>query len=192
MKKTGLYFGSFNPIHIGHTAIANYLLEYTDLRELWFVVSPHNPLKKKSSLLKDHFRYDLLEKAVKPYPRFRICDIEFRMPKPSYTINTLTYLSERYPDNLFVLIMGSDCLPTFHKWKNYLEILRFYHIIVYLRPNYPPGDWEKHESITIVNAPQMEISSSFIRSSIKEGKEIPFFMPAEAYKYMRDMHFYEK
>ena len=134
MSKTGLFFGSFNPVHIGHLAIANYFVEFTDLDQLWFVVSPQNPLKKKSTLLNDHHRLHLLELAINDSPLFRISDIEFKLPKPSYTINTLTYLKEKFPKRKFSLIMGSDGLDSFSKWKNFQIILDNYEIYVYPRP----------------------------------------------------------
>lgn len=189
--KIGLFFGSFNPIHIGHLAIANYMAEYTNMDEIWFVVSPHNPLKNKSSLLSDHHRLELVNKAIERYPNFRSSNVEFGMPKPSYTIDTLTYLKEKNPSHDFTLIIGSDNLKSFTKWKNYDLILNNHELFVYPRPNFKSEDVKLEGNIRIVNAPLMEISSSFIREAIKEKKEIPFFMPEEAYKYLIDMNFYK-
>jgi nicotinate-nucleotide adenylyltransferase len=196
--ETGLYFGSFNPIHIGHMAIANYLVEFTGLKQIWFVVSPHNPLKQKTSLLNDYQRLEMVHMAIDDDPRFRASDIEFNMPKPSYTIDTLTYLSEKYPDREFRLIMGSDNLYFIHKWKNYNNLLDEYKIIVYPRPGYPddierlPVLSDYGERIDQINAPLMEISSSFIRKAVKEGKNICHFLPEKVFKYMDEMNFYKK
>ena len=190
--KTGLFFGSFNPIHIGHLAIANYMVEYSDLDELCLVVSPQNPLKKKKTLLNEYDRYQLVELALKNDHKIKPSDIEFRLPKPSYTIDTLTYLSEKHPKNEFVLILGADNLEFFHKWKNYEIILKQYQLYVYPRPNYDLGEFKNHPNVKIINAPMMEISSSFIRNSIKEGKDVRYFLPNTVYEYIRKMHFYKK
>ena len=199
MKKIGLYFGSFNPIHIGHLAIANYMIEFSpDLDHIWFVISPQNPLKKKSTLLANHHRLYLTELAIGNNPELEASDIEFYLPRPSYTINTLTYLEERYPTNRFALIMGADNLKTINKWKNYDLLLEKYEIYVYPRPGYPTDkigaekNILKNAVIHYVDAPLMEISSNFIRTSIKEGKNIRYFLPPKVYEYIRDMHFYEK
>jgi len=190
--KTGLFFGSYNPIHIGHLAIANYILEYTDLDRLWFVISPHNPLKEKKSLLANHHRYALVNIAIEDHPGFKASDIEFRLPQPSYTIDTLTYLKEKYPQNNFVLIMGSDNIETLDKWKNPQQILNNYRIFVYPRPGMNPQKIRKHKNISIVDAPLIEISSSFIRNAIKERKNIRYYLPKGVYEYIIEMHFYEK
>lgn len=189
---TGLYFGSFNPIHIGHLAIANYMVEFSSLEQLWFVVSPQNPLKEKKSLLKDYHRLEMVRLAVEDDDRFRASDIEFRLPTPSYTIDTLTYLGEKYPGNEFQLVMGADGLRTFHKWKNASLIAEKYHRLIYPRPGTDlnqPGDLV---NATLMDAPLMEISSSFIRKAIRAGKDVRHLVPAKAYQYMREMHFYEK
>lgn len=188
----GLYFGSFNPIHIGHMAIANYMVEYGDLDQLWFVVSPHNPLKEKKSLLKDHHRLEMVRLAIEGDDRLRASDIELHLPRPSYTINTLTYLEEKHPENEFRLIMGADGLNTFHKWKHADLITEKYHRLIYPRPGTDPASTTGLTNATIVDAPMMEISSSFIRKAIREGKDIRHLVPADAYQYMREMHFYEK
>ena len=195
--KTGLFFGSFNPIHIGHMAIANYITEYTDLREIWFVVSPHNPLKSKESLLDDRDRFHLVELAIGNDLRFRVSDIEFGLPRPSYTIDTLTHLSEKYPGRSFSLIMGEDNLNTLHKWKNAPELVRRYPLVVYPRLN--PGrkssrmlqDILGEASVTEINAPLMEISGTFIRNGIREGRDLSWFVPTPAWKYITEMHFYK-
>jgi len=190
--KVGLFFGSFNPIHNGHLALANYMLEFTDLEQLWFVISPHNPLKQKKSLLADYHRYEMVNLAIGDAPRYKASNIEFGMPQPSYTIDTLVYLKDRYPQLDFVLLAGTDILVTFHKWKNHQEILANYSIYVYPRPGYNATELADHSAISMIEAPMMEMSSSFIRQSIKEGKDVRFFMPLAAYEYMREMHFYEK
>ena len=189
--KVGLYFGSFNPVHIGHLAIANYFVEYTDIDQLWFIISPQNPFKKKQTLLPDYQRFELLYRAVGNDNKYRVCDIEFRMPKPSYTIDTLIYLQEKYPDYQFVIIMGSDGLSTFNKWKNHEQIIRNYPRYVYPRTGSEHIKHEEHENIKVVNAPLIEISSSFIRQSIKEGKDVKYFLPKDVYEYITEMHFYE-
>lgn len=189
--KTGLFFGSFNPVHNGHMIIANYMLEFSDLEQIWFIVSPQNPMKKKSSLLEDYHRLAIINEVIRDQSKYIASDIEFNMPKPSYTIDTLTYLNEKYPENKFCLIMGSDNLHSFKKWKNYETILENYELYVYPRPNYDGAEFKKHEKVKIIPAPLVEISSSFIRKSIKEQKDIQYFMPEKAYEYMREMHFYE-
>lgn len=191
--KIGLYFGSYNPIHIGHLAIANYLVEYTDIEQLWFVVSPQNPFKKKENLLADYHRLELVERAIDNDDRFRASNIEFNLPKPSYTIDTLTYLQERYPNYHFSIMMGSDNLKNFHKWKNSEIILENYGVIVYPRPGFDLQKVPVHKNISVAkDAPLMEISSTFIRNAIKEGKEIRHFMPQKAWEYLDEMNFYKK
>lgn len=190
--KTGLYFGSFNPIHIGHLAIANFMIEFTDLDQLWFVVSPQNPLKEKRSLLKDYHRLEMVRLAVDDDDRFRASDIEFKLPTPSYTIDTLAYLEEKHPGREFQLVMGADGLRTFHKWKHADLIVKNYHRLIYPRPGEILKEGSDMSNATVVNAPLMEISSSFIRKAIREGKDVRHLVPAKAYQYMREMHFYEK
>jgi nicotinate-nucleotide adenylyltransferase len=189
--KTGLYFGSFNPIHIGHMAIANFMIEFSDLEQLWFVVSPQNPLKEKKTLLKDYHRLEMVQRAVEDDDRFRASDIEFKLPTPSYTIDTLVYLEERNPGREFQLVMGADGLRTFHKWKHANLIVEKYHRLIYPRPGTDMDAVSKLGNASVVNAPLMEISSSFIRNAIKEGQDIRHLVPARAYQYMREMHFYE-
>jgi nicotinate-nucleotide adenylyltransferase len=189
-KKTGLFFGSFNPIHIGHLAIANYMLEFTDLDEIWFMVSPHNPLKEKETLLADHHRLALVRISTENYPRFKASNFEFSLPRPSYTIDTLVRLEEKYPGRDFVLISGTDIFPTFHKWKNYEELLNHCQLYIYPRPGFDLGKYAGHPNIHLYEAPLMEISSSFIRDAISNGKDIRFFLPEKVYEYIREMHFY--
>lgn len=190
--KTGLYFGSFNPVHIGHLAIANYMIEFSDLEQLWFVVSPQNPLKEKKSLLKDHHRLEMVRLALEDDERFRVSDIEFKLPTPSYTIDTLAYLEEKNPGHEFQLVMGADQLKTFRKWKNTGLIAQNYHRLIYPRPGVDPESIRAIPNATLVDAPLMEISSSFIRQAIKDGKDIRHLVPTPAYTYLREMHFYEK
>lgn len=197
MMETGLFFGSFNPVHIGHMAIANYITEYSPLSEIWFVVSPQNPLKPKNTLLGDRDRLYMTELALSNDPRFRVCDVEFTLPRPSYTIDTLTYLTEKYPSRRFTLIMGEDNLATLHKWKNAEVLVKNYRIIVYPRLNAGRRSSKRlleilaMADITEVRAPVMEISGTFIRQAIKEGKDISWFVPAPTWRYIREMHFYE-
>jgi nicotinate-nucleotide adenylyltransferase len=188
--KTGLFFGSYNPIHIGHMAIANYMLEFTDLNQLWFVISPQNPLKKKSSLLEDHKRRTMLEIAVEDDDRFRICDIEFKLPKPSYTVDTLAYLKELHPQHEFILIMGADGLATFGKWKNHKIIEDQYARYIYPRPGFAFFPAE-HRNARLVEAPLMDISSTFIRKALKSKHDIRHFLPGKVYEYITLMHYYE-
>lgn len=192
-----MFFGSFNPVHIGHMAIANYIAEYSSLKEIWFVVSPHNPLKTKESLLKDRDRLYMTELAIGEDPRFRVSDVEFTLPQPSYTVDTLAWLAEKYPARSFTIIMGEDNLTTLHKWKNVEMLVKQYPIVVYPRL-YPGRKSSKRleeilamASVREIDAPVMDISGTFIRSAIKEGKDVSWFVPAPTWKYIREMHFYE-
>lgn len=189
---TGLYFGSFNPIHIGHLAIANYMVEYSNLDELWFIVSPHNPLKEKQSLLDDYQRLEIVNRAISDYPKFKSSSIEFSLPQPSYTCDTLAYLDEKYPTRNFSLIIGEDNLASFKKWKNFQQILDARELLVYPRPNSKKTEFHTLPNVKLIKAPNMEISSSFIRQAISNGKDIRFFMPADAWKYIDEMNFYKK
>ena len=191
-NKIGLFFGSFNPIHQGHLMIANYMVEYTDISMVWFIVSPHNPLKEKTSLLADHHRLAMANIAVEDDPRFRVSNIEFHLPQPSYTIDTLTFLAEKYPGKEFVLICGRDNLPAFSKWKNYEDILNRYHLYIYPRPETEVSPFDNHPHVHFTEAPMIEISSSFIRQGINEGKNLRQFLPEKVWKYLTEMHFYEK
>jgi nicotinate-nucleotide adenylyltransferase len=191
--KIGLYFGSYNPIHIGHLAIANYIVEFTDIDQLWFVVSPQNPFKKKENLLADYHRLELVTRAIDNDERFRASNIEFNLPKPSYTIDTLVHLKERFPNYSFVILIGSDNLENFGKWKNFEIILENYGLIVYPRPGFDKSKILAYKNIIVAeNAPLMEISSTFIRDAIKSGKNIRHFMPQKAWEYLDNMNFYRK
>ncbi len=190
--KIGLLFGSFNPVHIGHMALANYYAEFTDLERVWFIVSPQNPLKPASSLLADYHRFRLVEIAIGDYRRMKASRIEFEMPRPSYTIHTLAYLKEKHPSDEFVLIMGSDNLETLHKWKNHEQILADYHIYVYPRPGHAGGQYRDHPHVTMTGAPLLQVSASFIRKAIAAGKDIRFMLPESVFSYVEEMHFYEK
>ncbi|MCR9265539.1 MAG: nicotinate (nicotinamide) nucleotide adenylyltransferase [Flavobacteriaceae bacterium] len=193
MKKVGLFFGTFNPIHIGHLVIANHLVEFSDLNEVWFVITPQSPFKTKQSLLDDHHRYQMVYEAVQEYPKLKPSKIEFDLPQPNYTVNTLVHLDERYgEDHQFSLIMGEDNLKSFHKWKNYETILEQYSLYVY--PRVSEGEVElqfkDHPKVVRVAAPIMEISSTFIRREHKNGKNIRPLLPDVVWKYMDEMNFY--
>ena len=189
-KKIGLFFGSFNPIHIGHLIIAEYMVENTDLKELWFVVSPCNPLKKKKNLLNDHQRLYMVNIAIEDDSRFRSCDIEFKLPQPSYTVNTLLHLAEKYPDKEFCLIMGEDNLDCIEKWYNYQFILDNYQIYVYPRDDYKTENKRKLPNIHYVDAPKIGISATMIRQSIQEKKSVKYLMTEKVAKYVEDMGIY--
>lgn len=188
----GLFFGSFNPIHIGHMALANYMAEFTDMEQVWFVVSPHNPLKNKSGLLNQNQRLYMVNEATEDDARFKSCTIEFDLPQPSYTINTLVHLKEKYPKHKFSLIIGQDNLENFHKWKNYEEILKNYKLYVYPRPGVKKTDLEIQPNVLLTQAPHIEISSTFIRDSIKKKKDIRHFLPEKVWKYIDEMNLYKK
>lgn len=190
--QTGLFFGSFNPIHIGHLAIANYLVEFSHLDQVWFVVSPQNPFKNKANLLSEYHRLELVNRAIEGDLRFRASNIEFKLPQPSYTVDTITYLKEKYPDDHFTMLVGADQLPAFHKWKN-PEILRsMIRFLVYPRPGSNYHKLLESPEFQLIDAPLMEISSSFIRESLREGKDVRHFLHAEVWKYIDEMGFYRK
>lgn len=191
-QKIGLFFGSFNPIHIGHMIIANFMATQTDLDQVWLVVSPQNPLKNKASLARDHDRLHLVRLAIDDNSLLRASDIEFGLPKPSYTIDTLAYLNEKYPDKEFVLIMGGDNLGSLHKWKNYDLLLNNYQIYVYQRPTYDLGQFADHPSVQLFEAPQMKISSSYIRQCIKDRKSIQYLVPEAVFEYINSSSLYKK
>ena len=192
-QKVGLYFGSFNPIHIGHMAIANYMVEFTEINQVWFVVSPQNPHKRKINLLDDYQRLEIVQRAVEGDERLSTSNFEFYLPKPSYTVDTLAYIKDRHPNYQFVILMGTDNLESFHKWKNYETIVENYGVIVYPRPGFNKSKVQSHKNITIAeNAPLMEISSSFIRKSIQQGKDVRHFLPSKSWKYIDEMNFYKK
>ncbi|MDO4224814.1 MAG: nicotinate (nicotinamide) nucleotide adenylyltransferase [Bergeyella zoohelcum] len=195
MKKTGLFFGSFNPIHIGHLILANYILEHSDMQELWFVVSPQNPFKEKKSLLKDHNRLDMVQRAIKNYPKMRASDIEFHLPTPSYTIDTLTYLKEKYPNHSFALIMGEDNLKSLHRWKNAEKLIAEHQIIVYPRlteDKEPANELAEHENISLIDAPMIELSATEIRRMIKENRNVRPMLPPEVFEYLDGSNFYKQ
>ena len=188
----GLFFGSFNPIHVGHTVLANYMATFTDLEQVWFVVSPHNPLKEKASLLNQNQRLHMVNLAIEDNPLFKSSNIEFSLSQPSYTVNTLAHLHEKYPQHTFSLIMGEDNLQSFKKWKNYEEILKNHFIYVYPRPDCDSGEFISHPHIVFTEAPLMDISSNFIRKAIRDKKNISCFMPVKAWEYCDEMSFYKK
>ena len=200
-KKVGLFFGSFNPIHVGHLILANHVVNHSDLDEIWFVVSPQNPHKKKASLLPEHHRLAIVKEAIDDNPNFRASDIEFKLSKPSYTVDTLAYLKELHPTHQFALIMGEDNLRSFHKWKNYEVILEQYFIIVYPRvltiqelekkQNEEKNDLLAHQNVFFIDAPVMKISSSFIRASIKNNRDAKYLLTEPVWKYVDEMNFYK-
>lgn len=189
--KTGLFFGSFNPIHVGHMVLANYMVAFTDLDEVWFIVSPQNPLKNTSQLAPEYHRLEMVRIALGDDPRFRVSDIEFRMPRPSYTIDTLVWLSEKFPARSFIPIVGGDNLAGIKRWKNWEVLLSDYGLYVYLRPGYNLSD-SISANVTIFEAPLMDISASFIRSSINEGKDIRHLVPSGVYEYMLQNNLYNR
>ena len=192
--KIGLYFGTFNPVHVGHLIIANHLVEYSDLDEIWMVVTPLSPHKKKSSLLDNHHRFELVYEATKDYNKIKPSDIEFKLSQPNYTINTLVHITEKYPQHEFSLIMGEDNLKSFHKWKNYQTILEHHHIYVYPRAieGSIKTQFDSHENVHRVEAPLIQISSTLIRNGIKEGKNVEPMLPKSVWKYIDEMNFYRK
>ncbi len=203
--KIGLYFGTFNPIHVGHLVIANYMADFTDIDQVWLVVSPQNPLKQKSSMLADYHRLALVQIATEDNSKLRVSDIEFKLPKPSYTVTTLAYLREKHPEHEFSLIMGEDNLRTLHKWQNHDVLLRNHDIYVYPRVLTiqeekeveeigfrPDNEFYKRENIIICeDAPVMKVSSSFVRQAIKDGKDVRYILTEPVYKYIMDMNFYK-
>lgn len=188
--KIGLFFGSFNPIHVGHLIIANTMANCTDLEQVWFIISPQNPFKKNKSLLHEFDRLTMVEKAISDNYKLKANDIEFQMPKPSYTIDTLTKLSERHPNHEFKLIMGEDNLVQFENWKNYHKILEYYELYVYPRPNTADHNFKTHPKVKYVEAPLLDISATFIRNSIKAGKSIRYMVSDVVDEYIRWKKFY--
>ncbi|WP_367864903.1 nicotinate (nicotinamide) nucleotide adenylyltransferase [Pedobacter sp. WC2423] len=190
MAKTGLFFGSFNPIHAGHLIIASYMANFTDLDEVWLIVSPQNPLKNKKGLGNMYDRLEMARLAIEPAEQLKVSDIEFNLPQPSYTIDTLAYLQEKHPTKEFVLIMGADNLASLKKWKNYEVLLKNYAIYVYPRPGSDVTEWVNHPSITLTETPQMEISSTFIRQALKDSKNIQFLVPENVIAFMDSKNMY--
>ncbi|MFN5032246.1 MAG: nicotinate (nicotinamide) nucleotide adenylyltransferase [Flavobacteriia bacterium] len=202
--KIGLYFGTYNPVHVGHLVIANYMAEYTDLDQVWLIVSPQNPLKEKSSLLADYHRLALVKIAIDDNPKLRASDIEFKLPKPSYTATTLAYLKEKHPEHEFALIMGEDNLRTLHKWQNHEIILKNHKIYVYPRVlttqeeaeistiNAQIGnDFAQNSNVVLCDdAPVMKVSASFIRQAIKDNKDVRYLLTEPVHKYIDEMNFY--
>jgi nicotinate-nucleotide adenylyltransferase len=188
--KIGLLFGSFNPIHIGHLIIANYMANHTTLDKVWLVVSPQNPLKKYGDLINTYDRLEMAKLATDNATNIAVSDVELKLPQPSYTIDTLTHLKEKYPEHEFALIMGSDNLVTIHKWKNYKLILRDYRIFVYPRPGYENAEFASHPSVTITMTPLMELSATFIRKSLAEKKNIQYFVPDAVLKFIESKSLY--
>jgi len=177
MRRVALFFGSFNPIHIGHLALGNYVAEFGGVDEVRFVVSPHNPLKERGGLMDDGFRLEMVRRAIEGYPKFGVSDVEFRLPKPSYTYDTLTFMSQEEPDVKFVLIMGGDNLDLFRKWRNYDKIMEQYEVLVYPRPDSSNEVPDDYKNVNVIDAPLIEVSSTFIRESLRDGKDVRFFMP---------------
>ena len=177
MKEVGLFFGSFNPIHTGHMIVANLVKETTSVQEVWFVVSPQNPFKKNRNLLHEFDRLDLVIAAISDDYNFRVSDVEFNMPRPSYTIDTMAYLREKHPEIKFKLIIGEDNLVSFKKWKNYEEILNQFGLIVYPRPNTPETDLIDHKNVELIEAPKIDISATLIRKLVGGGKSIKYLVP---------------
>jgi nicotinate-nucleotide adenylyltransferase len=194
--KIGLYFGTFNPIHVGHLIIANHMAEHADLDQIWMVVTPHNPLKKKSTLLADHHRLEMVFLATEDFPKIKPSDIEFKLSQPNYTVHTLVHLEEKYPEHTFSLIMGEDNLKSFHKWKNYEAILAHHEIYVYPRVGFTDENdndlFKNHPKIHLIDAPVVELSSTAIRDHIKKGKNVLPLLPPKVWEYIDHNNFYKK
>lgn len=191
MQKIGLFFGSFNPIHIGHLIIANIMAEHADLKKVWLIVSPQNPLKPSKGLLHEFDRYDMAKAAVADHYKIEVSDVEFHLPKPSYTIHTLAYLTEKHPDKDFKVIIGEDNLESFAKWKNHEQILNQYGLYVYPRPHVTNSDLKRHAHVKMVDAPLLDISATYIRESIKNNKSIRYLVPEAVEAIIRLKDFYK-
>lgn len=189
--RIGLYFGSFNPVHQGHLIIASHVANYTHCQQIWLVITPQNPLKAQSSLLHESHRKHLVDLAIEGDDRLRTSTIEFKLPKPSYTIDTLTYLSDQYPQHSFTLIIGGDAFSNIKKWKNWENLLKNYQIIIYERPGFPINEKFINENITILKAPLLQISSTMIREMIREDKTIRYLVPAVVEEEIRNQHYYK-
>lgn len=191
MKKTGLFFGTFNPIHIGHMIIANIMAENTDLNKVWFVVSPQNPFKVSKGLLHEFDRFDLVKAAIADHYKLEASDVEFHLPKPSYTIHTLAYLTEKFPGREFKVIIGEDNLESFVKWKNHEQILEQFGLYVYPRPHVTNSDLKRHPNVKIIEAPLLDISATYIRHCIKNNKSIRYLVPEPVEQLIRLKHYYQ-
>ena len=191
MKRTALFFGSFNPIHVGHLIIANTMVQHEEVDEVWLVVSPQNPLKERATLLADHHRMQMVRRAIDDNYRLRACDIEMHLPIPSYTVVTLAALQEKHPTREFCLIMGSDNLASLHRWRNYEHILAHHRIFVYPRPGSLDCSLASHPSVTMVDVPMMDISSTYIRQQIAAGRDVRYLLSEPVHRYLTEMHFYE-
>jgi nicotinate-nucleotide adenylyltransferase len=189
--RIGLFFGSFNPVHNGHLIIANYIVETTNLDQVWFVVSPQNPFKQKDTLLNEYDRLHLVQLGIGDNPKLRASDIEFKLPKPSYTIDTLTYMKEKFPQHSFALIMGSDNLQSFHKWKNYEMILANHELFVYKRRGFEGHQLVRSENVHILDVPLLEISASFIRENITKKISMQYFLPEKVWDYIEGSSVYK-
>ena len=187
----GLYFGSFNPIHTGHLIVANHVIQYTDIDKIWFVVSPHNPLKDSHSLLNEYDRLHLVNLAIEDNPKFRGSNVEFQLPKPSYTIDTLAYLTEKFPLERFSVIMGADSFQNIHRWKNFEQLVAKHSFVVYNRPGFEIEDTYGADMIKL-EAPLLQISSTYIRRQIKDKKSIKYIVPAAVEQYIIDNRYYPK
>jgi nicotinate-nucleotide adenylyltransferase len=197
-KRIGLYFGTFNPIHIGHLVIANFMANHTDLHKVWLVVTPHNPLKERSDLLPDDHRLQMTRLATLDNNKLKVSDVEFDLPQPNYTIKTLDVLHKRYPNREFVLIMGEDNLRSLHKWKDYERILNEYDVMVYPR-SVTDGEEEPNDGpvlnmkrITVVDAPMIRISSTFLRNAIRDQHDIRYLVPDKVINYISNNYLYEE
>jgi nicotinate-nucleotide adenylyltransferase len=188
--KVGLLFGSFNPVHIGHLILANYMAYNTDLSAVWLVVSPQNPFKASKSLLHEFDRYHMVSLAIDKNSRLGVSDIEFKMPRPSFTIDTLTFLQDKYPGYQFVLIMGQDNLPTLPKWKNAQAILDYFEVYVYPRTGTPPSPLQEHARVKMIPAPMLDISATLIRDCVREGKSITYMVPEAVENYIHQKKFW--
>jgi len=198
--KIGLYFGTFNPIHVGHLVIANHMAQYAELDEVWLVVTPRNPMKEKDSLLADYHRLALVNRAIEDNNKLKSSDIEFKLERPSYTSYTLAYLKDKYPKHEFDLIMGEDNLRTFHKWKNHEAIIENHRLLVYPRLltlqeearviKSKDNLLADHKNVKMIDAPVMKISASFIRNAIKDGKDVRYLLSEPVWNYVDEMHFY--
>lgn len=190
LQKIGLFFGSFNPIHIGHLIIANIMAENTDLSKVWFVVSPQNPFKPSKGLLHEFDRYDMVKAAIADHYKLEVSDVEFNLPKPSFTIHTLAYLSEKFPGKEFKVIIGEDNLENFSKWKNHDQILNQYGLYVYPRPHVTNSDFKRHPHVKMIEAPLLDISATYIRNCIKNNKSIRYLVPEPVEQMIRVKSFY--